>query len=276
MRSPAFIFRSHPVLILLSKSYSELLGRFSPVTHPFATKSIYVLLHRLISFDLHVLSTPPAFVLSQNQTLRKKIYERESSIAFSTLKAPCSNCLEPDRFQYTVRFSQMNESRKATHSISSCDETKSLRIPSCDGTATRTDVGIAQSNLHGSLCAPKRLRNFQRTRFYFPPIVGTKKPRGPSGRPSPDSHTRDPKLVLVFNPSPRVGKGRIKVLDTKKNVNRFTSCSQRFSQLSQNRFLRPLCWFDPRRRVAKIAANPEQAISFFKLSILFFKAPKTA
>ena len=24
-------------------------------------------------FDLHVLSTPPAFVLSQNQTLRKKI-----------------------------------------------------------------------------------------------------------------------------------------------------------------------------------------------------------
>jgi hypothetical protein len=33
------------------------------VTHPFATN---VLLH---SFDLHVLSTPPAFALSQDQTL---------------------------------------------------------------------------------------------------------------------------------------------------------------------------------------------------------------
>ena len=35
------------------------------VTHPFATKS------RRTSFDLHVLGTPPAFILSQDQTLRK-------------------------------------------------------------------------------------------------------------------------------------------------------------------------------------------------------------
>jgi hypothetical protein len=34
------------------------------VTHPFATN---VLLH---PFDLHVLGTPPAFILSQDQTLR--------------------------------------------------------------------------------------------------------------------------------------------------------------------------------------------------------------
>jgi hypothetical protein len=27
-----------------------------------------------IPFDLHVLSTPPAFILSQDQTLRKKVY----------------------------------------------------------------------------------------------------------------------------------------------------------------------------------------------------------
>ena len=37
----------------------------------------------LVPFDLHVLSTPPAFVLSQNQTLREKFlpacYRRESS-----------------------------------------------------------------------------------------------------------------------------------------------------------------------------------------------------
>ena len=35
------------------------------VTHPFATN---VLLH---PFDLHVLGTPPAFILSQDQTLRR-------------------------------------------------------------------------------------------------------------------------------------------------------------------------------------------------------------
>ena len=29
-----------------------------------------------IPFDLHVLSTPPAFILSQNRTLHKKIMER--------------------------------------------------------------------------------------------------------------------------------------------------------------------------------------------------------
>ncbi len=38
-------------------------GTFPRVTHPSAT----------ISFDLHVLSLPPAFVLSQNQTLKLSV-----------------------------------------------------------------------------------------------------------------------------------------------------------------------------------------------------------
>ena len=42
----------------------------SRVTHPFAGRG---LLHAL---DLHVLSTPPAFVLSQDQTLQKKKFEQ--------------------------------------------------------------------------------------------------------------------------------------------------------------------------------------------------------
>lgn len=42
------------------------------VTHPFATQTSLLLLIKKFAFDLHVLSTPPAFVLSQNQTLRKK------------------------------------------------------------------------------------------------------------------------------------------------------------------------------------------------------------
>ncbi len=39
------------------------------VTHPFAT---LLASEETFSFDLHVLSTPPAFVLSQNQTLHLK------------------------------------------------------------------------------------------------------------------------------------------------------------------------------------------------------------
>jgi hypothetical protein len=47
----------------------------SRVTHPFATNAEEQALQR--SFDLHVLGTPPAFVLSQDQTLR------ENSIALN-------------------------------------------------------------------------------------------------------------------------------------------------------------------------------------------------
>jgi hypothetical protein len=41
------------------------------------------LLQEKISLDLHVLSTPPAFVLSQNQTLRlKRLGPREGNRKF--------------------------------------------------------------------------------------------------------------------------------------------------------------------------------------------------
>ena len=43
-------------------------GRFPRVTHPCAT------LYK-IAFDLHVLGMPPAFILSQDQTLRFDGYE---------------------------------------------------------------------------------------------------------------------------------------------------------------------------------------------------------
>ena len=67
---PPLIRRSHAVLILLSESYPPLQGRlltcYAPVRHlTFQSKL------QSVSFDLHVLSTPPAFVLSQNQTLRR-------------------------------------------------------------------------------------------------------------------------------------------------------------------------------------------------------------
>ena len=46
----------------------------SRITHPFATLTTKQAWW--IPFDLHVLSTPPAFILSQNRTLHKKLHEK--------------------------------------------------------------------------------------------------------------------------------------------------------------------------------------------------------
>ena len=48
----------------------------SRVTHPSATKHTFQLDEssiQIVPFDLHVLSTPPAFILSQDQTLNKMV-----------------------------------------------------------------------------------------------------------------------------------------------------------------------------------------------------------
>ena len=44
--------------------------RYPRITHPFATKFFQVLPPEKTPFDLHALATPPAFVLSQDQTLQ--------------------------------------------------------------------------------------------------------------------------------------------------------------------------------------------------------------
>jgi hypothetical protein len=60
---------SYPVLAPVSRSYPRAQGRlptcYSPVRHSPRTET-------RDPFDLHVLSTPPAFVLSQDQTLQKE------------------------------------------------------------------------------------------------------------------------------------------------------------------------------------------------------------
>jgi hypothetical protein len=62
--------RSYPVLAPVSRSYPRAKGRlptcYSPVRHSPRSED-------RDPFDLHVLSTPPAFVLSQDQTLQKRI-----------------------------------------------------------------------------------------------------------------------------------------------------------------------------------------------------------
>ena len=69
----------HAVLAAVSNRYSPLQGRlltrYSPVRHfpqlPLDESSFH-----WFSFDLHVLSTPPAFILSQDQTLNKMVSKR--------------------------------------------------------------------------------------------------------------------------------------------------------------------------------------------------------
>ena len=71
----------HAVLAVVSNCCPPLKGRFltrySPVRHCPLFHLDESLFHRF-SFDLHVLSTPPAFVLSQDQTLYK-LYQHSIS-----------------------------------------------------------------------------------------------------------------------------------------------------------------------------------------------------
>lgn len=56
----------YAVLAHLSMGYSTPLGRFLSITQPFATRSLR------ISFYLHALGMPPALILGQDQTLKKR------------------------------------------------------------------------------------------------------------------------------------------------------------------------------------------------------------
>ena len=58
----SFSSRTYTVLAQISLCYSVVIGRFPRITHPSAA-------HLKDALDLHVLSLPPAFVLSQDQTL---------------------------------------------------------------------------------------------------------------------------------------------------------------------------------------------------------------
>ncbi len=68
-------FGNYRELANLSASCARLWGEFLRVTTPSATKHFYLLLNKNVPFDLHALSTPPAFILSQDQTLNKSWIE---------------------------------------------------------------------------------------------------------------------------------------------------------------------------------------------------------
>jgi hypothetical protein len=65
----SLLSRVYAVLAKVSSGYPPLKGRFLRVTHPSAARRQCVLLRITLPLDLHVLSVPPAFNLSHDQTL---------------------------------------------------------------------------------------------------------------------------------------------------------------------------------------------------------------
>jgi hypothetical protein len=82
--------RTYPVLAQVSLGYSEPKGTFPRVTHPSATDT------RRCPFDLHVLSLPPAFVLSQDQTLKFKEFNLDC-VTTQIDRAPLTPAFPPER-----------------------------------------------------------------------------------------------------------------------------------------------------------------------------------
>ena len=81
-RSPAFLSRAYAVLAWVSPGCPPLVGQFLRFPHPSATRAL------LPPFDLHVLGMPPAFNLSQDQTLQfnSDILPIFSRVAFFSLR----------------------------------------------------------------------------------------------------------------------------------------------------------------------------------------------
>ena len=89
---------SYPVLITVSGGYPKAKGRlltcYSPVRRSSTTEVAFPL-------DLHVLSTPPAFVLSQDQTLHRKI-DTQPTPQRSKAERQSIRATSPDRTKLTV------------------------------------------------------------------------------------------------------------------------------------------------------------------------------
>ncbi len=85
----------YPVLIIVSNGYPGPRGTlsiyYSPVRHSSAEYK-----YSLLPFDLHVLSTPPAFILSQDQTLHNWNEKEQSpfsalTLGFTQREAQCTS-----------------------------------------------------------------------------------------------------------------------------------------------------------------------------------------
>ncbi len=72
------VLRDHPVLIQVSLGYPGLRGRLLTCYSPVRRSVIGLVTLTYSSLDLHALGTPPAFVLSQDQTLQRTFVRNPS------------------------------------------------------------------------------------------------------------------------------------------------------------------------------------------------------
>ena len=102
-----FHLSAYGVLATVSRSCPPPQGTSLCFTHPSAAISskIHRSLIRKKPPNLHVLSTPPAFILSQDQTLRKKIDRVHTSCFFSSYSLfKVQHRVLRDKGYYTTRF----------------------------------------------------------------------------------------------------------------------------------------------------------------------------
>jgi hypothetical protein len=93
---PPFSRRTYAVLARVSPGCPPLRGRFPRVTHPSAT---LLAPEGAFTFDLHVLSMPPAFNLSQDQTLQFIVFGHRSGLTLLNGYLPHSGRCSVDIFQ---------------------------------------------------------------------------------------------------------------------------------------------------------------------------------
>ncbi len=95
--------KSYPVLDPVSQAYPRAEGRsptcYSPVRRSCTPK-------RALPLDLHVLSTPPAFVLSQDQTLQQKLAQQNRPRQRSQPKNKLAQKPIQEKARHTVEFSK--------------------------------------------------------------------------------------------------------------------------------------------------------------------------
>ena len=93
--------RHYEVLIIVSNGYPSVRGRL-PTRYSPVRRSLYLHLTEIsfqyIPLDLHVLGTPPAFILSQDQTLNKWYLRPERIQAFKS----CS--VKRNAFRFVSNF----------------------------------------------------------------------------------------------------------------------------------------------------------------------------
>src|SRR3954471_18082784 len=123
----------------------------SRVTHPFAAR----VPRRALPLDLHVLSTPPAFVLSQDQTLQQKLALTKNSpprtgpwTTKSHIKTGTTPPVPNKQARHTVEFS------KDTRTPSRSDKPRSGAVFPADPTVHPAQPEVHRGVLRGPVSGP--------------------------------------------------------------------------------------------------------------------------